>query len=179
VTISIVYTVGHSTRVLEELVRILRRRRVDLVIDVRRFPGSRRFPWFRRENLERELPRRGIEYLWVGNALGGFRRVGVDVPELRGASCFESPGFRAYALYATSSEEAWRAIMRLEELARRRLVAILCRERLPWRCHRKIISDILVLHGFRVIHVIDDEREVIHKPARCAKLMPGGRVVYI
>ncbi len=174
----IVYTVGHSNRSLEELLRLLKRRGIELVIDVRRFPGSRKFPWFNRENLAHELSRIRVGYLWLGDKLGGFRRLGVDVEDTGGATCFTSPGFRAYALYVTTNPYAWEAVLRVEGLARSKRTALLCRERLPWHCHRKILSDILVLHGFTVYHIIDENRVIKHKPARCAKLLPDGRVIY-
>ena len=175
---TIVYTVGHSNRSLEELLRLIKHKEIELVIDVRRFPGSRKFPWFSRENLELELRRAGIEYLWLGDRLGGFRRFGVDVEDTGGATCFVSPSFRAYALYVTTNPDAWEAVLRVEELARSKRTALLCRERLPWRCHRKILSDVLVLHGFTVYHIIDEDRLIRHKPAGCAKLLPSGRVIY-
>ena len=174
----VVYTVGHSSRRLEELLSLLLARGVEVVVDVRRYPSSRRYPWFSRGALERALGEHGIRYEWAGDVLGGYRRFGVDVEDTGGATCFQSPGFRAYAVYVTTRPEPWRALQRLEQLARRARLAILCRERLPWRCHRKIIADVLALHGLRVVHVIDADREAVHKPSKCARLLPDGRVVY-
>jgi len=168
----VVYTVGHSTRSLEELLRILEGLGARVVFDVRRWPRSRRFPWFNRESLEAELARRGVRYVWLGEELGG-RRSG-DGP----GSCIRSKGFRAYATYLASSREAQRAIEAIEEEASRGPgVVVLCTERLPWRCHRWILADWLVLRGSRVVHVIDLGRSVEHRPAPCARL-EGGVVVY-
>jgi uncharacterized protein (DUF488 family) len=174
----IVYTLGHSTRSLEEVLAIIKRRNVQLVVDVRRWPTSRRSPWFNRETLKASLEGLGVEYRWMGDVLGGYRRFGVDVEDTGGASCFESEGFRAYAIYLTTNPDAVKAMRILEELASQRLVLILCSERLPWRCHRKIIADWLVLKGFRVIHVIEDDREIPHRPSRCARI-EGDRVYYV
>ncbi|MEB2836972.1 MAG: DUF488 family protein [Desulfurococcales archaeon] len=172
-----VYTIGHSTRSLEELLGLLVERGVEVVVDVRRWPKSRRYPWFNREHLEEALRSAGIEYTWLGGPLGGRRRLGVDAPDTGGATCFESPGFRAYAIYLTTNPTAIQAMQELEALASRRLVAILCAERLPWRCHRKIIADWLALKGFEVIHIIDKHRETRHKPSKCATIRDG-RVTY-
>jgi len=173
----VVYTLGHSTRSLGEVLAIVRRRGVELVVDVRRWPTSRRRPWFSKEALRAALEGVGVEYRWMGDVLGGYRRFGVDVEDTGGASCFESEGFRAYAIYLTMNPEAVRAMRILEEQALRKVTLILCSERLPWRCHRKIIADWLVLRGFRVIHVIDDDREIPHKPSKCAR-SEGGKVYY-
>jgi uncharacterized protein (DUF488 family) len=176
--VRIVYTLGHSNRSLRELLEIIGWLEAEVVADIRRWPGSRRYPWFSREALSRALECMGVEYLWLGRWLGGYRRLGRDVADTGGARCFESPGFRAYALYVTTNPEAWDALMGLERVAVERRLLILCMERLPWRCHRKIVSDILTLHGFRVIHIIDPGRQVDHKPAPCARLLPDGRVAY-
>ena len=174
----VVYTLGHSSRSIGEFLGLLKAHGVDVVVDVRRWPSSRRFPWFNKSELERVLDEHGIGYIWLGGPLGGYRRFGVDVEDTGGASCFESEGFRAYALYVTTSSKAWSAIKELERLAREKTVAIICRERLPWRCHRKIISDILVLHCFQVVHIISSDRRVLHKPSKCAKILGDGRIVY-
>ncbi len=175
---SIVYTLGHSNRSLEELLSIIKALGAEVVVDVRRWPTSRKYPWFSSESLRGALASVGVRYLWMGGPLGGYRRFGVDVEDTGGASCFESQGFRAYALYLTSNPEAFKAMERLEDIAERYNVVILCSERLPWRCHRKIISDWLVLKGFKVIHIIEPGRRVEHKPSPCARLV-GGRVVYV
>jgi len=142
-----VYTVGHSTRSLRELLEILDRYGVKVVIDVRRFPTSKRYPHFRRESLERELSARGIEYVWLGRDLGGFRR----------------GGYESYM----ETEEFARGVERLLNLLERgKRVAILCRERLWFKCHRRFISDVLVGLGYRVIHIILKEWTYVHKSSR-------------
>ncbi|MET1100978.1 MAG: DUF488 family protein [Pyrodictiaceae archaeon] len=174
-----IYTIGHSSRSLSQLLRLLRDKSVELVVDVRRWPSSKRFPWFNRSVLEEALRRHAIGYEWLGEVLGGYRRFGVDVEDNGGATCFRSQGFRAYALYVTTNKKAQEALRQIEEKAKSRVTTILCMERIPWRCHRKIIADILVLHGLRVVHIIDEGYEVEHRPSRCARLQADGKVVYV
>lgn len=173
----LVYTIGHSSRSLEEFLEALLSLGIKLLVDVRRWPSSRRYPHFNRGNLESALSRHGIKYLWVPE-LGGYRRFGVDVEDRGIATCFESEGFRAYATYILTSPTAEEALLRLEELARGSRTAIMCSERVPWRCHRKIIADWLLSRGFRVIHIIELGRLVEHRPTRCA-VVEEGRLTYI
>ena len=168
----IVYTVGHSSRGLDELLSLLEHLGIEFIVDVRRWPTSRKYPHFNRRSLEEALSKRRIMYAWMPE-LGGYRRFGVEVEDIGIARCFESEGFRAYATYILTSPEAKEALERLERLARRHRVAVMCSERIPWRCHRKIISDWLLSRGFRVVHIIDRERLVDHKPTRCADIKEG------
>jgi len=171
-----IYTVGHSNRSLDDFLRLLRHAGIEVVVDVRRWPTSRRYPWFSRESLEKELAARGIEYVWKGDVLGGYRKL----PEEAGdyASCFQAPGFRAFAYHLARSPEARRAVEWIEGVARERRVAVMCSERLPWRCHRKIISDALALRGYEVVHLIDVGVERRHRPAPCARPTPDGWIDY-
>jgi len=172
-----VYTVGHSNRSLEDFLRLLEHAGVELLVDVRRWPTSRRFPWFARDSLSRALERVGIRYLWRGDVLGGYRRLSEEAKEY--ASCFRAPGFRAFAYHLARDPGARRAVLEIEEYARGgTVVAVMCSERLPWRCHRKIISDVLVLRGLEVVHLIDVGVEKPHKPAPCARPTPDGWVDY-
>ncbi len=132
-----VYTLGTSTRSFEEFLGLLSLNGIELVLDVRRFPTSR-FEHFRRGELEGLLREAGIGYIYMGRELGGYRRGGY-------------PAF-------TSSDEFRMGIERLEELAMARRVAIVCAERLPWRCHRRFIGFELKRRGWQVIHVIDRGR---------------------
>lgn len=145
-----VYTIGHGNRSLEEFTSLLERAGVACLVDVRAFPGSRRHPQFGRGELERSLPAAGVEYAWDGASLGGRRRPRRDSPHvaLRNAS------FRAYADHM-ESDDFREGIARLLERARHGRVAIMCAERLPWQCHRYMISDYLVAHGVEVRHLID------------------------
>ncbi len=172
-----VYTIGHSSRSLDELLELLLGHGVQVVVDVRRWPRSRRNPQYNMEELRGRLSESGIEYIWLGSELGGYRKLGVDAPDTGAGKCFKSEGFRAYAIYITTSTAAQEALERLAELAGSKLVAIMCSERLPWRCHRKIISDWLIARGFRVLHIIDREHVVEHKLTKCAEVVDG-KLVY-
>ena len=135
-----VYTVGHSTRSVEEFVSLLKEHQIEAVVDVRRFPRSRRNPQFNRERLEEILPREGIEYRWLGEELGGYR----------------PGGYRAYI--GTDGFE--RGIKLLEDLARRHRTAVMCAEKLWFRCHRRFIADRLSKQGWEVWHIIEPHRKL-------------------
>ncbi len=174
---TIIYTVGHSRRSLEELIDLLEYVDVDILVDVRRWPTSRKNPHFSRAVLEKALTERGIRYIWMGDELGGYRRFGVDVEDDGSAKCFYSRGFAAYAQYMLRSPVALEALRALESLAGRYTVAIMCAEKVPWACHRKLISDWLISRGHEVIHIIDEGRIVEHRPTKCA-VMKGGSLSY-
>src|SRR4051812_24529579 len=145
-----IHTIGHGNRGFEELAGLLRDSGVTCLVDVRAFPGSRRHPQFGRGELERTLPTEGIRYVWEGKALGGRRRPRPDSPHV----AMRNDSFRAYADHMESVDFA-AGIERLLELARESRIAIMCAERLPWQCHRYMISDFLVARGLEVLHVID------------------------
>ncbi len=133
-----IWSVGHSTRKLEELLDLLKFYKIKIVVDVRRFPSSKKYPWFCRESLERALKEEGLEYIWLGDRLGGYRKGGYE-------NYMKSPEF------ASGIEE-------LEKIASRDRTAFLCAEKLPFRCHRRFISDELVRRGWRVNHIIEKGR---------------------
>lgn len=137
-----IYTLGHSTRSFEDFFDILKHYSIELVVDVRRFPSSKKFPWFGKENLEQQLPKNQIHYIHFPE-LGGFRK----------------EGYEAF----TESEEFSAAIKKLLESIDDKNAAILCAEILWWRCHRRYIAKKLVELGNEVIHVFDKERTQEHK----------------
>ena len=160
-----VYTLGHANRSLEELCRIVESLEAGLVADVRRWPRSRRNPQFAREALEAACRERGIAYTWIP-LLGGYRRPGPGAP-----TCFRSPGFNAY-LQHIATREAQAALEQIVYPAMQGMVVVvLCAELHPWRCHRKIIADWLVIHGVRVVHVIDGSQRVEHRGTRCINVL--------
>ena len=144
-----IYTIGHSTRTLEDFVALLERERIERLIDVRAFPGSRRQPHFNREALARSLPERGIEYFHCP-ALGGRRRPRRDAPP----SAWRNESFRGYAEYMRTPE-FHRAVDELIARAEERGTVIMCSEAVPWRCHRSLISDALHARGVTVEHILD------------------------
>jgi uncharacterized protein (DUF488 family) len=144
---SIMYTVGHSTRSLEELVGVLKTAGVQTLVDVRSFPGSRRHPQFARGSLAHSLPEHGIEYRHE-RALGGFRRPLADSPN----GGWEQAAFRGYADHMDSPEYL-AALERLQALGHARPTCVMCAEAQWWRCHRRLIADSLVIRGWRVRHL--------------------------
>jgi len=166
------YTIGHSTRTLDELIAALQAHSIEVLVDIRAFPMSRRLPHFNREALEKTLPQAGIRYVWV-KELGGMRKKSLDESPnvaLRNAS------FRNYADYMLTPEFE-RAVAELIEIAAHSRTAYMCAERVYFKCHRMLVSDWLVAHGHEVLH-IDDA-----KPAKPHKLMSeahveDGRLIY-
>ena len=167
-----VYTIGHSTRTLEELVSALQTHGIETLVDIRAFPMSRRLPHFNRESLESELPKHGIQYVWM-KALGGYRKAtGKDSPHvaLRNAS------FRNYADY-TLTPEFEQATEELVSMAQERRTAYMCAERVYFRCHRMIVSDWLVAHGHEVLHIDAEGPTRVHKLTAEARVIDG-RMIY-
>ena len=153
-----VLTVGHSTHPIEVFLELLGDAGVEQLVDVRRFPGSRRHPQYGAEPLAAALPERAIDYEHV-EALGGRR------PVAPGSSNdgWRVAGFRGYADHLRSAEFA-AGLARLEELATGRRVAVMCAEAQWWRCHRRLIADVLVLRGWEVRHLMPGGRLVEHEP---------------
>lgn len=160
------FTIGHSTRSLDELIAALRAHSIQTLVDIRSFPMSRRLPHFNRESLEKALPEAEIQYVWMKD-LGGRRKKSLDdSPNV----ALRNEGFRNYADYM-STPEFERAVAELIKLAEQSRTAYMCAERVYFRCHRMLVSDWLVAHGHEVLH-IDDE-----KPAKPHKLMAEARLI--
>jgi len=166
-----VWTVGHSTRSIDELVDVLRVYDIELLVDVRRFPGSRRLPQFNRPTLERALASHHIYYWWL-ESLGGRRRANAKSVNVG----WRNDSFRAYADY-TATEEFASALFELLMLARGLRTAVMCAEVLWWRCHRRIIADILTSLGATVVHIRDAGESEVHRLAAPARVL-GGELVY-
>ncbi len=160
------YTIGHSTRSLDELVSALNAHDIQIVVDIRAFPMSRRLPHFNREMLEQSLPEHGIRYVWM-KALGGYRKmIRRDSPH----TALRNANFRNYADY-TLTPEFEQAIADLIDLANRSPTAYMCAERVYFRCHRMMVSDWLVAKGHEVFH-IDAEG-----PVKAHKLLSDARII--
>ena len=166
------FTIGHSTRTLDELIDALQAHSVQTLADIRAFPMSRRLPHFNRESLERTLPEQGIRYVWM-KELGGRRK---NLIETSPNVALRNDSFRNYADYMLTPEFE-QAIGELIKLGEQSRTACMCAERLYFRCHRTLVSDWLVAHGHEVLH-IDDA-----KPARPHTLMrearpENGKLIY-
>jgi uncharacterized protein (DUF488 family) len=140
----VVYTIGHSTRSLEEMVGMLRAHGVKRVVDVRTIPRSRHNPQFNRESLSKSLHNRRLNYRHM-KALGGLRRPRRDSIN----TGWRNASFRGFADYMQTEAFA-KALTRLVKLAQQKPTAILCAEAVPWRCHRSLIADALVARGHEV-----------------------------
>ena len=158
-----VWTVGHSTREWEPFLQLLAAHGIEAVVDVRRFPGSRRYPWFAEPVLRNSLPDAGLEYLWLPQ-LGGRRPPLVDSPN----GAWRNAAFQGYADHMDSTEFA-DGLGQAMALALRRRTALMCAEALWWRCHRRLISDLLVHRGVEVLHVVDE------KPPQPHEINPDAR----
>ena len=169
-----IFTVGHGTRTSEELVEALRDGGVELLVDVRRYPGSRRNPHFSREALQKWLPQHGIEYDWRGETLGGRREH--ENPNTRHPS-LRHKAFRGYADYMDTPEFR-DAIRELEKEAGDTTLAIMCAETLWWKCHRRMISDALHAQGSEVVHLIKPGTRNAHKPIEEMRIDEEGWPVY-
>jgi uncharacterized protein (DUF488 family) len=168
---SSLYTIGHSTRTLEELVGLLKREGVSHLVDVRAFPASARYPHFNKESLELTLPEHGIRYTHFP-ALGGRRRVRRDSHN----TLWRNAGFRGYADYM-ETREFDEALSALLDVAAREPTAIMCAEAVPWRCHRSLISDAAVARGTDVQHIMDDKTQP-HRLTSFGRVDATGRVHY-
>jgi uncharacterized protein (DUF488 family) len=165
------FTVGHSTRAFEAFVHLLTAHGVTTLADVRRFPRSRKYPHFNDEQLAAALPRVGLRYLPM-KALGGRRRASADTVN----TGWRSEGFRGYADYMQTPEFA-AAIDGLIAVASQGPTAIMCAEAVPWRCHRSLISDAMVVRGWRVLDIMSDASAPPHELTRFARV-DGTRITY-
>jgi uncharacterized protein (DUF488 family) len=162
-----IYTIGHSTRRIEELLEVLAVHGIESVLDVRRFPGSRRLPQFESATLAASLAARDIAYLWIPE-LGGRRKPSADSPNVG----WRHPAFRAYADHMATDEFA-AGLFDLLMIARGVTSAVMCAEVLWWRCHRRIIADVLVSIGERVFHIADMTAAKAHQLAPPARVVRG------
>jgi len=167
-----IWTIGHSTRPVEELIELLRGEGITQLVDVRRYPGSRRQPQVGRETLAGALCDAGIIYVHEPG-LGGRRPVARDSRN----TFWREAGFRGYADYMATSEFA-EALAHLESVAADGPTAIMCAEAVPWRCHRQLVADALAVRGHHVVHIIDAGRVRPHQLNRAVHVGAGGVLTY-
>lgn len=167
-----VFTIGHSTRSSEEFIALLRECWVELLIDVRRFPMSRRHPQFNRPELSASLQAAGIGYRHE-EMLGGRRAAREDSPN----TAWRNAQFRGYADHMDTP--AFRqAVDELVQRAERTVQAVMCAEAVPWRCHRNLLADALVARGLEVRHIIQPGKANPHSLNPDARLLADGRILY-
>ena len=162
-----IWTVGHSTRGIEELIGVLRHYGIEAVVDVRTVPRSRTNPQFNREELELVLPEAGIDYIHAKD-LGGLRKPLKDSTNLG----WENESFRGFADYMQTGGFA-QALGRLVEQATAKPTAIMCAEILPWHCHRSLIADALLVRGFDIVEVFDEHKSQPHELTPFAVVQEG------
>jgi uncharacterized protein (DUF488 family) len=166
------YTIGHSTYSIETFLGLLVQNEIAILVDVRSFPGSRRWPQFNQFELKASVECAGLSYAWF-KVLGGRRRSSLhDSPH----KAWEHAALRAYAEYGDTAEFDL-GVAQLSELAAARRSAIMCAEGLWWRCHRRIIADHMTVLGCQVLHIMPGGRRVTHGLPNFARL-DGARIIY-
>lgn len=167
-----VLTIGHSTRPIDEFIELLRDNGVKRLVDVRRFPGSRQHPQYNMESLRVSLAEAGIAYRHEPD-LGGRRSVDPDSVN----TAWRNSGFRGYADWM-ASDAFLEAVDRLMAEAAESTTAVMCAESVPWRCHRNLLADALVLRNARVTHILGEGQTRPHELHEAAQQDERGRLTY-
>ena len=166
-----VLTIGHSTRPIDEFVKLLAAHSVTQLVDVRTVPRSRHNPQFNADALPASLASAGIGYVHAPG-LGGFRPTSADSPN----DGWRNLSFRGYADYMQSPDFADNLVS-LIELARRDRVVLMCAEAVPWRCHRSLIADALLVHGIASCEIVSTKRLQAHRLTPFARVR-GSAITY-
>jgi uncharacterized protein (DUF488 family) len=163
-----IWTIGHSTRKIDDFIALLKENGIKLLADVRMYPGSKRYPQFGREALAKSLGEAGIRYAHFPE-LGGRRKAKADSKN----TAWRNEMFRGYADYM-ETEDFEQGIVRLVDLAEKTgWTAIMCAEAVWWRCHRSLISDYLKIRGAEVLHILDHHKVEPHPYTSAAKIVNG------
>ncbi len=162
-----IYTIGHSTRPIEEFIHLLKMSKIQILVDVRRFAGSRKFPQFNPENLKVSLALENIEYDAI-EKLGGRRKANENSKN----TIWKHPSFRGYADYM-ETQEFHDGINELVEIANTKTAAIMCSEAVWWRCHRSMDADYLKSVGWEVLHIIGESPPKEHPYTAPARIVDG------
>ncbi len=166
-----IYTVGHSTYKPADFINLLHSFNIEAVADIRRFPGSKKHPWFNKEQLAGELQQAGIRYTHL-EGLGGRRKVHEHSKNSR----WRNSSFRGYADYM-ETDDFREAIATLEAVALEQLTAYMCSEAVWWRCHRSMVSDYLKAKGWTVLHIMSPGKAEEHAYTSPARIN-NGQVFY-
>jgi uncharacterized protein (DUF488 family) len=170
--VATLYTVGHSTRTLDEFIAVLHAHFIQTLVDIRSLPMSRRLPHFNREALEKTLSDAGIRYFWLKELGGRRKQIRDDSPNI----ALHNDSFRNYADYMLT-EDFHRGIAGLIKLAEQSRTAYMCAERVYFHCHRMLVSDWLVAHGHEVFHIDGTGPVKGHELMAEARLIDG-EVIY-
>jgi len=166
--VATLYTIGHSTRTLDELIAVLHAHSIQTLVDIRSFPMSKRLPHFNRESLEKSLAIAGIRYIWMKELGGRRKKIRDDSPNVG----LRNTSFRNYADYMLT-DEFEKAVTELIDIAEHSRAAYMCAERVYFKCHRMLVSDWLTLHGHKVLHIDDAKPVKPHKPLAQMSMIYG------
>jgi uncharacterized protein (DUF488 family) len=170
--LAVLYTIGHSTRTIEDLIAPLHAHQIQTVVDIRAFPMSRRLPQFNRDALQASLPGAGIRYVWM-KGLGGYRKkIFAESPNV----ALRNDSFRNYADYMLTAEFET-SVSELIALGEESPTAYMCAERVYFHCHRMLVSDWLVAHGYQVLHIDGTGPAKAHALSPEARMIEG-RLIY-
>lgn len=162
-----IWTIGHSTRSIDEFLSLLAQFEIETIVDVRSFPGSRKYPQYGKDALQATLRENGIAYEWF-QILGGRRRTSPDSPN----TVWRNASFRGYADYMSTPDFA-DGLKALLQIAKGSRVTLMCAEAVWWRCHRSMISDALCVRGIKVLHIMSDQHAVVHPMTAPARVNDG------
>ena len=166
-----IYTIGHSTRTIEQFIELLKAHGIKELVDVRTVPRSRHNPQFGAEELAASLQRSGIAYKHLAK-LGGLRHASKDSINLG----WQNPSFRGFADYMATLEFQT-GLDELKALAEKKTVAIMCAEAVAWRCHRSLIADALAIQGWQVLHIQSRKTASLHELTSFLKVHDG-KIIY-
>ena len=164
---AVIYTIGHSTHSIEVFLSMLQSFDIKTIVDIRRFPGSRKFPQFDQESLKTSLEEVEIQYIHLVD-LGGRRKANKDSKN----TSWNNESFRGYADYM-ETEAFEKAIEQLEHIALKQTTAYMCSEAVWWRCHRSMVSDYLKAKGWNVLHIMNIAKAQEHKYTAPARIVDG------
>ncbi len=161
------WTIGHSTRTLEEFISLLQSNNIKNVADIRHYPGSKRYPQFNKTELSEALMKNNINYTHIVQ-LGGRRKANVDSKN----TAWRHPAFRGYADYM-ETKDFEDGLKMLEEMALQEPTVFMCSEAVWWRCHRSMVADYLKVKGWNIIHIMGLNNTVEHPYTSPAKIING------
>ena len=162
-----IWTIGHSTRTFDEFLKLLQSFKIKSLVDVRHYPGSRKFPQFNKDSLEKSLTKNNIEYTHLID-LGGRRKPNSNSKN----DAWRLDSFKGYADYM-ATEDYKQALNTLKEIAAEKQTAIMCAEAVWWSCHRSLISDILKVDGWEVLHIMSEKKATEHPYTAPARIVDG------
>lgn len=162
-----IWTIGHSTRSLEEFLQLLKTYNIELLVDVRHYPGSRKFPQYNKDSMATTLPENDFDYIHMIE-LGGRRKMDPNSKN----DAWRLASFRGYADYMETAQFKT-ALKQLETLASKQPTAIMCAEAVWWSCHRSLISDALKVIGWKVLHIMNEKTAAEHPFTQPANVVNG------